>query len=179
MNPKEKTSSLPNLYLIGFMGTGKSSAGLLTAQKLKLQFIDSDEQIENLIGSSISNIFKIQGEKKFRELEKKFIKSGHPQSGCVVSCGGGLPIPEGMVEILKSKGKVFSLHASVKTILERTSKNNSRPLLQSENPMNEIKSLLRKREPRYLLADQVISTDQRKTEQVADEIVRHYLNSIS
>ena len=99
MNPKEKTSSLPNLYLIGFMGTGKSSAGLLTAQKLNLQFIDSDQQIENQIGSSISNIFKIQGEKKFRELEKKFIQSGHPQTGCVVSCGGGLPIPEGMVGI--------------------------------------------------------------------------------
>jgi shikimate kinase len=179
MNPKEKTSSLPNLYLIGFMGTGKSSAGLLTAQKLNLQFIDSDGQIETLIGSSISNIFKIQGEKKFRELEKKFIQSGHPQTGCVVSCGGGLPIPEGMVEILKSKGKVFSLHASLETIVERTSKNDSRPLLQSVNLRNEIKSLLRKREPRYLLADQVISTEQRRTEQVADEIVRHYLNSIS
>ena len=179
MNPKEKTSSLPNLYLIGFMGTGKSSAGLLTAQKLKLQFIDSDEQIENQNGSSISNIFKIQGEKKFRELEKKFIQSGHPQTGCVVSCGGGLPIPEGMVEILKSKGKVYSLYASLETIVERTSKNDSRPLLQSVNLRNEIKSLLRKREPRYLLADQVISTEQRRTEQVADEIVRHYLNSIS
>jgi shikimate kinase len=179
MNPKEKTSSLPNLYLIGFMGTGKSSAGLLTAQKLKFQFVDSDQQIEYQNGSSISNIFKIQGEKKFRELEKQFIQSGHPQTGCVVSCGGGLPIPEGMVEILKSKGKVFSLYASLETIVERTSKNDSRPLLQSVNPTNEIKSLLRKREPRYLLADQVISTDQRRTEQVADEIVRHYLNSIS
>lgn len=179
MNPKEKISFLPNLYLIGFMGTGKSSAGLLTAQKLKLQFFDSDQNIENQIGSSINKFFEMYGEEKFRDLEKKFIHSGHPLTGCLVSCGGGLPIPEGMLEFLKSNGKVFSLHASVETILERTSGNNSRPLLQSANPSNEIQTLLRKRESRYLLADQVISTDQRSTEEVADEIVRHYLNSIN
>jgi shikimate kinase len=84
-----------------------------------------------------------------------------------------------MIELLKSKGKVITLDASVDTILERTSENNSRPLLQTENPKEAIQALLKKREPKYLLADQVISTEKRNTEQVADEIVQAYLRSIS
>lgn len=179
MNPKKKNVRVPNLFLIGFMGTGKSSAGKCAAKKLKLEFLDSDQQIEATYGSSIRIIFENEGEAKFRELEKKFIQSGCPKTNCLISCGGGLPIPDGMIELLKSKGKVFALDASVGTILERTSDNNSRPLLQTENPKDAIQSLVKKREPKYLLADQVISTEERNTEQVADEIVQAYLRSIS
>lgn len=179
MNPKKKNIRVPNLFLIGFMGTGKSSAGKCAAKKLKMEFLDSDQQVEATYGSSIRIIFENEGEAKFRELEKKFIHSGCPKTNCLISCGGGLPIPNGMIELLKSKGLVFSLDASVDTILERTSDNNSRPLLQAENPKDAIQSLLKKRKSKYLLADQVISTEERNTEQVADEIVQAYIRSIS
>jgi shikimate kinase len=178
MNSKGKNNPTPNLYLIGFMGTGKSSVGKIIAQKTGLTFIDSDQEIENQTGLSISKIFETQGEQKFRELEKKFIQNGHPESGCLVSCGGGLPIPDGMIEILKEKGFVFCLWASVKTIYERTSGNNQRPLLQTKNPKSEIKSLLQKREPKYLLADQIVNTEQRSLVQVSDLIIRKYNESV-
>lgn len=69
----------PNLYLIGFMGTGKSSVGKFASDKLGLKFLDSDQEIERQNGCTISQIFESQGEEKFRELEKKFILTGHPQ----------------------------------------------------------------------------------------------------
>ena len=174
MNQKGKYNHLPNLYLIGFMGTGKSSVGKIVAQKTGLRFIDSDQEIENQSGLSITKIFESFGEQKFREFEKKFIQNGHPESGCVVSCGGGLPIPEGMMDRLKSKGLVICLWANVETIYERTAENNQRPLLQTENPKTQIKALLQKRESTYLKADQVVNTEQRSLLQVTDLIIRKY-----
>jgi shikimate kinase len=174
MNQKGKNNHLPNLYLIGFMGTGKSSVGKIVAQKTGLTFIDSDEEIENQSGLSISEIFESFSEQKFREFEKKFIQNGHPDSGCVVSCGGGLPIPEGMIDRLKSKGLVICLRANVETIYERTAENNQRPLLQTENPKAQIKALLQKRESTYLKADKVVNTEQRSLLQVTDLIIRKY-----
>lgn len=179
MNPMNQNapSTLPNLYLIGFMGTGKSSAGKFASDKLGLKFLDSDQEIEKQVGCTISQIFKSQGEEKFRELEKKFISSGHPESGCLISCGGGLPVPKGMIELIKSKGLVFALWANPETIFERTKENKSRPLLQTEDPMAEIKSLLKKREKVYLQANQIISSEMRSTKQVADLVVRQYLEN--
>ena len=156
------------------MGTGKSSVGKIVAQKTVLRFIDSDQEIENQSGLPITKIFESFGEQKFREFEKKFIQNGHPESGCVVSCGGGLPIPEGMMDRLKSKGLVICLCANVETIYERTAENNQRPLLQTENPKTQIKALLQKRESTYLKADQVVNTEQRSLLQVTDLIIRKY-----
>jgi shikimate kinase len=174
MDQKGKHNLLPNLYLIGFMGTGKSSVGKIVAEKTGLTFIDSDQEIENQYGLSISKIFESYGEEKFREFEKKFIQNGHPKSGCLVSCGGGLPIPDGMIESLKSKGLVICLWANVETIYERTVKNDHRPLLQTENPKAQIRSLLQKRESTYLMADQVVNTEQRSLLEVTDLIIRKY-----
>ena len=174
MNPKGKNTSMPNLYLIGFMGTGKSSVGKIAAKKIGLTFIDTDQEIENQSGLSISKIFEKHGESKFRELEKEFIQNGHAKSGCLVSCGGGLPITEGMIKTLKDKGMVYCLWANVETIFERTAGNLERPLLQTENPKAEIKSILQKRESVYLTADQIVSTEKRSMNQVAEIIVEKY-----
>ena len=84
----------PNLYLVGFMGTGKSTVGRRVAENLGFQFIDVDQSIEGEEGLSIAQIFAQRGEEAFRELERKFINSGHPDSNCVVSCGGGLSVPD-------------------------------------------------------------------------------------
>ena len=143
------------------MGTGKSVAGELAAQKLGLQFIDSDKEIERNSGQEISLIFEKIGEAAFRKMEKDFISNGHPRFGCLVSCGGGLPVPEGMLDTLKERGLVVALWASPETIFERTKDSSTRPLLQVPDPLGKITELLNARERAYLAADKVLSTEQR------------------
>ena len=156
------------------MGTGKSVAGKMAARKLGLQFIDSDEQIEKDSQREIPAIFEKNGEAAFREMEKRFVLEGHTDHGCLVSCGGGLPIQEGMLDALKEKGLVVTLWANPETIYERTKENSNRPLLQVADPLGEITELLRLRESTYLAADKVISTEQRSAKQVSELVARSY-----
>ncbi len=164
----------PNLYLVGFMGTGKSTIGRLAAQKLDLQFIDSDEAIEKEQGVSIAEIFAIEGEAKFRQLEKAFIESGHPSSGCLVSCGGGLIIQPGMLELLKQKGPIVSLLATAESIYKRTKSNSNRPLLNVEDPLGTIREMLAAREPIYRQAGTEVLTDNRTISDVVAHLCRVY-----
>jgi shikimate kinase len=157
------------------MGTGKSVVGKLAAKKLRLEYVDSDIEIEIKHKQSISQIFSTKGEHVFRKMEMAFVQSGHPSSNCLISCGGGLPIQEGMIDILKKKGKVICLWASPETILERTQKNNLRPLLNTENPLDKIQSLFNKREHIYRRADLIISTDNLSPTFVAQKIQEYYL----
>ena len=106
-----------NLYLIGFMGVGKSHFGRLVSEALSYQFFDTDHVIENNEQTTISEIFKNQGEECFRKLERDLIESGLPNEACVVACGGGLAIQEGMMSVLKTKGVVISLFASKETMV--------------------------------------------------------------
>ena len=156
------------------MGTGKSVAGELAARKLGLQFIDSDIEIERLAGQEVSAIFEKSGEPAFREMEKEFIGSGHPRFGCLISCGGGLSVQEGMLDALKERGLVVTRWASAETIFERTKDNQTRPLLQVPDPLGKIAELLGAREGAYLSADKIISTEQRSTKKVSELIARFY-----
>src|SRR5687768_5670956 len=90
-----------NLYLVGFMGTGKSTVGRVLAQRLGMRVLDSDAEIERRAGQSITEIFAARGEAGFRELEREFVESGHPAEGCIVACGGGLVLQEGMIPRLR------------------------------------------------------------------------------
>ena len=83
-------SPRPNIYLVGFMGTGKSTIGRQLAQQLEYSFVDSDHAIEAKAGIGIPEIFESQGESAFRVMEKAFVETGHDSEGCVVSCGGGV-----------------------------------------------------------------------------------------
>ena len=164
----------PNLYLIGFMGVGKSAVGRHVARQLGYQFVDSDHAIERMVGRTIRTIFESEGEAHFRELEKRFIESGHAPTGCVVACGGGLPIPEGRRELLLSKGIIVCLFASVETILRRTSMNNKRPLLDGDHPEARVRALLEEREPIYMRTGIGVSTEGRTLDEVAGNVVRVY-----
>ena len=115
----KNTASYPNLYLLGFMGTGKSSVGRKIAARLGMRFLDSDAEIEKSAGMEIKDIFAKFGEERFREMERKFIESGHPDSGCVVSCGGGLCFRDGMPELLRGKGVCVVLFSTPEEICER------------------------------------------------------------
>ncbi len=165
---------MPNLYLVGFMGVGKSEIGRRAARGLKMRFLDSDREIEKQAGMRIPRIFETQGEARFREMERAFIESGHPESGCVVSCGGGLVIPPGMCGLLKERGVVVSLFASPETIIERTGRNKNRPLLNVPNPEEKVRRLLAEREPIYMDAGACITTEGRSIVEVVRHLTRTY-----
>ncbi len=172
-------SSLPNLFLIGFMGVGKTSIGKVLSQELGLSFIDSDAAIEEMEGRSISDIFSGEGEAHFRQLERKFIEESISACGSLVSCGGGLVIPDGMMDLLKSKGMVIALCAKPETIYARTAKNTKRPLLNTENPEQRIRDLLTVRGPVYMQADVCISTDITPFPEIVEQVRKAYLRRIN
>ena len=161
-----------NLYIVGFMGTGKSTVGRTVAHKLRFHVVDSDHEIERQQKKTIPEIFAQDGEAKFRALERAFIEGGHAGERTVVSCGGGLVVQPGMLALLKSKGVVVCLHASVETILARTSRQQNRPLLVAENPEERIRTLFAQREPIYKESGTVILTDSRPLMDIAAHVMR-------
>lgn len=171
------TKPKPNLYLVGFMGVGKSAIGRRVARELGYKFIDSDHEIETKVGKKIPDIFASQGETAFRKMEREFIDEGHADEGCVVSCGGGLVVQDGMSDLLKTKGVVICLFASPESIIERTSRNNNRPLLNVENPEQRVRELLAEREPIYINSGSCITTEGRSIAQVVRHMIRSYKSS--
>src|SRR3954462_6924861 len=89
-----------NLYLVGFMGTGKTTVGRAVAHKLGFGLLDSDHEIERQQGKAIPEIFAQDGEPAFRALERTFIETGHPPERTVIACGGGLVVQPGMLALL-------------------------------------------------------------------------------
>ena len=170
----EGSTSQPNLYLVGFMASGKTTAGRNAARKLGYRFMDSDQAIEEMAGKPITEIFSDQGEETFRGMEREFIESGHPVSGCVVSCGGGLVTPPGMAELVATKGVAICLSATPETILARTQGRSNRPLLNVPDPEARIRELLAEREPRYQAVGNVVSTDDRTAAEVTAHVLRIY-----
>lgn len=161
-----------NLYLVGFMGTGKTTVGRAVAHKLGFQLLDTDHEIERRQGMTIPDIFAQLGEPEFRTMERQLIEHGHPSERTVVSCGGGLVVQPGMLELLKSKGVVICLHASLPTILARTARHRNRPLLAVEDPEERIRTLYAAREPIYKQAGTVILTDARPLHDLAAHVLR-------
>ena len=169
-------STRPNLYLTGFMGTGKSAVGRKVATHLGMQFVDSDHAIESAEGIPVSKIFELHGEPYFRDLERKFIFGGHADRGLVVSCGGGLIMQPGLLEHMKAIGLVIALYASPDTILDRISGDSNRPLLQVPDPRARIIELLKIRDPIYRNVGLGIITDGRPIHEVADHVIRLYVD---
>ncbi len=165
----------PNLYLLGFMGTGKTVLGKRVAYRLGYRFIDSDREIEKLCAMPTKDIFEKFGEAKFRQLEREFIERGHPKFNCVISCGGGLSCRDDMPELVKSKGVCVVLFSTPEEIYSRTSRNNSRPLLNVENPIEKIKTLLKDRTPFYMRSGVAIAAD--KNLKVTEERILRIYNA--
>ena len=161
-----------NLYLVGFMGTGKTTVGRAAAHKLGFKILDSDHEIERQQGKTIPEIFAQQGEPAFRAMEREFIERGHPAERTVIACGGGLVVQPGTLALLKSKGVVVCLHASVETILARTARHRNRPLLAVEDPETRVRTLYAAREPVYKQAGTVILTDARPLQDIVGLVTR-------
>ena len=161
-----------NLYLVGFMGTGKTTVGRAVAQRLGFQLLDSDHEIERQLGRDIPAIFATEGEAAFRVMEREFVERGHPAERTVISCGGGLVVQPGMLALLKTKGVVVCLHASIETILARTARQRNRPLLDVENPDERVRVLYAEREAVYKQAGTVILTDARPLNDIVAHVMR-------
>jgi shikimate kinase len=167
MNPADV-----NLYLVGFMGTGKTTVGRAIAQRIGFHVLDSDHEIEKKQGKTIPDIFAQEGEPAFRAMEREFIERGHPAERTVVACGGGLVVQPGMLELLKDKGVVVCLHASLPTILARTARHRNRPLLAVEDPEERVRTLYAAREPIYKQSGTVILTDSRPLHDITSHVMR-------
>ena len=168
-----------NLYLVGFMGTGKTTIGRAVAHRLGFALLDSDHEIERRQGKSIPQIFATDGEPAFRQMERAFVDGGHSEKRTVVACGGGLVVQPGVLELLRAKGVIICLHASLETILRRTQGNRNRPLLDVEDPMARIRTLYAAREPIYNQAGTVILTDGRPMLDIVQHVLRAYRREAS
>jgi len=166
--------SIRNLALIGFMGTGKSSAGRLAADILRFTFLDTDRVIEARAGSTISELFAQQGEPVFREWERRIVEELTRRSKTVIATGGGLPLDEANIVSLKSHALVLCLWASPETIFERVRHHDHRPLLNEPEPLERIRTLLAVREPHYRQADVLLNTERRSVKEVAVQVVHQF-----
>jgi len=138
-----------NIFLVGPMGAGKSTVGRQLAKALGRSFFDSDKEIEKRTGVSISWIFEMEGEEGFRAREHKVIDELSQLKDIVLATGGGAVLSESNRRLLRARGNVIYLSASAEQLSRRTSKDKSRPLLQTENPTQKIVSLLAERGPLY------------------------------
>lgn len=138
-----------NIFLVGLMGSGKTTIGRALAKKLHLRFIDADHEIEARTGASIPLIFEIEGEASFRQREADVIRDLTAQQGIVLATGGGAVLDGASRRLLRERGTVVYLRASVASILQRTSHDKNRPLLQTADPKARIEELSRQRAPLY------------------------------
>jgi 3-dehydroquinate synthase len=161
-----------NIFLVGLMGAGKTTVGRALAKRLNKRFIDSDHEIEARTGVSIPLIFEIEGEASFRQREADVIRDLCGQSDIVLATGGGAVLRPDNRASLKSGGTVIYLRASVNSILQRTSHDKNRPLLQTADPRRTIERLAREREPYYLeVADLVIETGRPNVQSLVQSIL--------
>jgi len=117
------------IFLIGMMGSGKSTIGVRLAELLVLPFVDTDAAIEKAEGRSVQQIFEQEGEGYFREKEQQLLQQMSQQAG-VVACGGGLPCFFNNMELLTAKGVVIYLEASPALLYDRIKGDSQRPKLQ-------------------------------------------------
>jgi shikimate kinase len=140
-------------FLIGYMGSGKTTLGKQLAKKLNLQFIDMDMFIENRYHKSITAIFEEKGEAAFREIERKALQEILNFENVVISTGGGMPCFFNNMDLMNQSGITIYLKVSVDELAERLKKSKQkRPLIKNKDPeeiKNYIAANLEKRELFY------------------------------
>lgn len=162
-----------NVFLIGPMAVGKTTIGKQLARRLRLAFLDSDQEIEKRTGVSISVIFDVEGEAGFRDREAKMIAELAALEGVVLATGGGAILREANRKALRKNGTVVYLRASVNALLERTQSSKHRPLLETDDRRAALESLMAARDPLYREeADIIVDTEQWSAGRAARQIAR-------
>ena len=170
---------ITNLIITGFSGTGKSLVAKEIARRLNWAFIDIDAEIVEQAGKPIAEIFRQDGEGKFRELERETIRKACLKRQTVIAIGGGAIADPQNYEVLAKNGLIVCLEAKPETIYERlfneaarSPETEVRPLLTVDNPLERIKQLKASRQPYYANVDWTVHTDNLNIEQVAEEAIR-------
>lgn len=168
-----------NIFLIGPMGAGKSTIGRQLAQQLNMEFIDSDQEIEQRAGADISWIFDLEGEEGFRKREERVINELTQKQGLVLSTGGGAVLSKDTRNYLSARGIVIYLQTTVEKQYQRTQRDKKRPLLQDvEDPRAVLEELAKVRNPLYEeIADFTLPTDEQSAKVMANQIVDLIENS--
>ncbi len=164
-----------NIYLIGLMGAGKTTIGRQLASALRLPFYDSDRAIVENTGVDIPTIFEYEGEEGFRNREQAMIVQLTDIDGIVLATGGGAVLREENRKHLQSNGFVVYLQCSIEHLLQRTRRDTQRPLLNTEDPKQQLETLFKEREPLYLsCADFKIDTGEIQSKLVVKNILQAY-----
>ncbi|WP_289163103.1 shikimate kinase [uncultured Parasutterella sp.] len=165
------------IFLVGMMGAGKSTVGRCLAERLGMDFVDLDEELERRCGVSIPFIFREEGEEGFRRRESALIEEFTRAKGLVVATGGGAVTQEKNRTLLKN-APIFTVHLKVSAEqCYRRTKNSDRPLLQCENPLEKITLLLESRNPLYgEVASLTVDTDGKASKRVAEELNQTLIN---
>ena len=151
-----------NIFLIGPMGSGKTTIGRIVARELGLEFHDCDQALEKLTGASVNLIFDVEGESGFREREAQLLNQFAAMKGVLVATGGGVVTRKENRKLLQCSGLVIWLKTTVDQQLKRLSHDKSRPLLQTTDRVARLERLARERDPLYQdLADLVFSSPDR------------------
>lgn len=162
-----------NIVLVGLMGAGKSTVGRHLGKRLQMEFYDSDAEIEQRTGVSITTIFEIEGEKGFRAREEQIISELCDDNNIIVATGGGSVLSEANRVAIQKAGHVIYLCTSAEQLYSRIRHDKKRPLMQTENPLQTLRNLLQEREPYYLeVADSVIKTGRQRVNVVINQILK-------
>ena len=160
------------LFLIGFMGAGKSAVSARLHKCHGMELLEMDQEIEKREQKKIPEIFREQGEAYFRQAETALLKELQGKNGLVISCGGGAALREENVKLMRAAGKVVMLSARPETILKRVAGNEDRPLLQGRKTAEGIRELMEQRKARYeAAADLTVDTDEKSVEEICKEIL--------
>ncbi len=162
---------MKNIFLIGYMGTGKSTVAAYMAKQYGMEVLEMDEMIVERENMSISDIFAKYGEEYFRDIETKLLVEIQWQENKVVSCGGGVVLRKQNVEEMRKGGRIVLLSAEPATILERVKDDNSRPLLQGNKTVEFISEMMEKRREKYEgAANIIVQTDGKQVADICNEI---------
>ena len=147
--PATRTAPRGNVYLIGPMGSGKTTVGQRVAQLLGLEFLDCDHELESRTGASVALIFDVEGEAGFRDRETRMLEELTARRGVLLATGGGVVLSQRNRELLRRSGLIVYLSTSVGQQIKRLRRDRSRPLIQTSDRRERLKRLAEERNPLY------------------------------
>ena len=161
-----------NIFLVGLMGSGKTTIGKIIAKKLNYKFIDSDALIEEKTGVKVPLIFEYEGESGFRKRETKILSEIIKMNSIVLATGGGIILSKTNRQLLSKSSVVIYLNATIKELVKRLANDKERPLIQNVNKEKKLKELIEHRGKLYeSVADHVIETKEKRASEIAGEII--------
>ena len=161
-----------NIFIIGFMGSGKTTVSHCFAGICGMEQVEMDRLIAEREGMNIPEIFEKHGEEYFRNLETNLLLEIQQKNNMVVSCGGGTPMREENVTAMKKNGRIVLLTAKPETIYGRVKDSHDRPLLENNKNVSYIAQLMEQRRGKYeAAADLIIETDQKDKFAICEEII--------